>query len=265
MHAIRDDLGRLSHRPLLASTRPLHERRVLRVEGADAVCRARAEGRRSGPRRKGPTWAWPAAWDRPAASIVPGRIYRSDRMAATGLYDDGKKGIRRLTEPELRIKDQDRDGVQAEVLYGILGVTGRLNDAEAAVEITRIYNEWLAGFCATHPERFAGLAGHPEPSARRRHRRGRARRQAWRAARPRHRELRRPQAALGSVLESAVGGHQRHGPAPSLPHGRRSHPGSYPEADARRLRSDARDAGHDAGGSAAWRARPSPPTSRASR
>ena len=35
---------------------------------------------------------------------VPGKIHRSDRMASTGLYDDGKKGIRRLTDPELRIK-----------------------------------------------------------------------------------------------------------------------------------------------------------------
>src|SRR5262245_54157806 len=89
---------------------------------------------------------------------TPGKIHRSDRMAETGLYDDGKKGIRRLTEPELRIKDQDRDGVQAEVLYGVLGATGRLNDPEAAVEVMRIYNDWLADFCSKHPERFAGLA-----------------------------------------------------------------------------------------------------------
>ena len=59
---------------------------------------------------------------------VPGKIHRSDRMAATGLYEDGKRGIRRLTDPELRLKDQERDGVQAEVLYGILGATRRLND-----------------------------------------------------------------------------------------------------------------------------------------
>jgi predicted TIM-barrel fold metal-dependent hydrolase len=82
-------------------------------------------------------------------------------MAATGLYDDGKRGVRRLTDPGLRVKDQDRDGVQAEVLYGVLGATGRLDDAEAAVEVLRIYNEWLAGFCSTHPERFAGLASIP--------------------------------------------------------------------------------------------------------
>ena len=92
---------------------------------------------------------------------VPGRIHRSDRMASTGLYEDGKKGIRRLTDPELRVKDQDRDGVQGEVLYGILGATGRLNDPEAAIETTRVYNEWLAEFCSARPERFAGLASIP--------------------------------------------------------------------------------------------------------
>ncbi len=92
---------------------------------------------------------------------IPGQIKRSDRMAAEGLYDDGKKGIRRLTDPELRIKDQDRDGVQAEVLFGILGASQRLNDPEAATEMMRIYNEWLADFCDTHPDRFAGMAAIP--------------------------------------------------------------------------------------------------------
>ena len=92
---------------------------------------------------------------------VPGEIHRSDRMAEAGLYEDGRKGIRRLTEPELRIKDMDRDGVQAEVLYGILGAGMRMNDPEAALMLYSIYNEWLAEFCATYPERFAGLASIP--------------------------------------------------------------------------------------------------------
>jgi predicted TIM-barrel fold metal-dependent hydrolase len=92
---------------------------------------------------------------------IPGRIHRADRMASTGLYEDGKRGVRRLTDPDLRLRDQDRDGVQAEVLYGVLGATGRLNDPQAAVEVMRIYNEWLADFCATHPERYAGLASIP--------------------------------------------------------------------------------------------------------
>src|SRR5262245_25590820 len=92
---------------------------------------------------------------------IPGKIHRADRMAATGLYEDGRKGIRRLTDPELRVKDQERDGVQAEVLYGVLGASSRLNDPEAAVEVMRIYNEWLADFCAAQPGRFAGLASIP--------------------------------------------------------------------------------------------------------
>src|SRR5262249_56305341 len=72
---------------------------------------------------------------------VPGQIHRSDRMASTGLYDDGRKGIRRLTDPELRLKDQERDGVQAEVLYGVLGASMRLNHDEAATELLPIYNQ----------------------------------------------------------------------------------------------------------------------------
>lgn len=92
---------------------------------------------------------------------VPGQIHRSDRMAEQGLFSDGAAGIPRLTDPDLRVQDQDLDGVQGEVLYGILGASGRLNDDEAATEMMRIYNEWLADFCAKRPERFAGIASIP--------------------------------------------------------------------------------------------------------
>ncbi|MGH7347165.1 MAG: amidohydrolase family protein [Candidatus Rokuibacteriota bacterium] len=89
---------------------------------------------------------------------VPGQNQRVDVMAATGLYDDGKKGIRRPGDPHLRIKDMDRDGVQAEVLFGILGAATRLGDHEAAGEMFRIYNDWLVEFCTHYPERHVGLA-----------------------------------------------------------------------------------------------------------
>ena len=89
---------------------------------------------------------------------IPGQIQRSDRMAATDLYEDGKKGVRRITDPKLRLQDQDLDGIQGEVIYGILGAGMRLNDPEAATEVARIYNEWVAEFCQTHPDRFAGIA-----------------------------------------------------------------------------------------------------------
>jgi len=137
------------------------------VANASAELRDRMPYVTDGP--KGPVWATKkgatlglvCGMGSAGREYVPGRIHRSDRMASTGLYADGKRGIRRLTDPELRLIDQDRDGVQAEVLYGILGTTGRMNDAEGAVEVMRIYNEWLADFCATHPERYAGLASIP--------------------------------------------------------------------------------------------------------
>ncbi len=89
---------------------------------------------------------------------VPGEIERSDRMAAKGLFDDGKKGIRRVSDPQLRLKDQDLDGVQAEVIYGILGAAKRVDDPEIVPEMYRIYNTWAADFCKTHPDRYVALA-----------------------------------------------------------------------------------------------------------
>ena len=92
------------------------------------------------------------------APFVPGQNYRVDKMAETGLYDDGKKDIRRVSDPHLRIKDMDRDGVDAEVIYGILGAASRLNDHEASNEMLRIYNDWLKDFCSHYPDREIGLA-----------------------------------------------------------------------------------------------------------
>jgi predicted TIM-barrel fold metal-dependent hydrolase len=90
--------------------------------------------------------------------VVPGQNRRVDIMAATGLYEDGKKGIRRPTDPVRRAQDMDRDGVQAEVIFGILGAASRLRDHEAASEMFRIYNDWLVDFCGHHPDRSIGLA-----------------------------------------------------------------------------------------------------------
>jgi predicted TIM-barrel fold metal-dependent hydrolase len=90
--------------------------------------------------------------------LVPGQNHRVDIMAATGFYADGKKGRRRPTDPVLRAQDMDRDGVQAEAIFGILGAATRLNDAPAANEMFRIYNDWLVHFCSHDPARFIGLA-----------------------------------------------------------------------------------------------------------
>ena len=90
--------------------------------------------------------------------LVPGQNYRVDRMAETGLYEDGKRGIRRVIDPHLRVKDAELDGVDAEVIFGILGAATRLGDNEAAREMFRIYNDWLVDFCRHYPDRHIGLA-----------------------------------------------------------------------------------------------------------
>ena len=89
---------------------------------------------------------------------VPGKQLRVDMMAETGLYEDGKKGIRRPGDPHLRVKEMDRDGVDAEVIYGILAAAAKLKDREASNEMLRIYNTWMDDFCSHYPDRHIGLA-----------------------------------------------------------------------------------------------------------
>jgi predicted TIM-barrel fold metal-dependent hydrolase len=89
---------------------------------------------------------------------VPGKQHRADRMNETGLYEEGRKGVRRPGDPELRVKELDRDGVDAEVIYGVLAAAAKLSDREAGVEMLRIYNDFMREFCTHHPDRQIGLA-----------------------------------------------------------------------------------------------------------
>lgn len=108
--------------------------------------------------RNGATFGFKNGVGPAGAKFVPGKHHRVDVMAETGLYADGAKDIRRVSDPHLRIKDMDRDGVDAEVIYGILGAASRLADRDAANEMLRIYNDWLKDFCSHYPDRHIGLA-----------------------------------------------------------------------------------------------------------
>jgi predicted TIM-barrel fold metal-dependent hydrolase len=96
---------------------------------------------------------------------IPGAIHRADLMASQGLYEDGKQGILRLSDPQRRLQDQDTDGVQAEVIYGVLGISNRMHDDEATTVVYQIYNEYAASLWRTDPQRFAGLACIPNTDA----------------------------------------------------------------------------------------------------
>lgn len=61
-------------------------------------------------------------------------------------------------DPVERLKDQDIDGVHAEVLYGTLGMRlFRMTDGALQREIFAVYNDWLAEFCSHSPKRLHGL------------------------------------------------------------------------------------------------------------
>ena len=84
---------------------------------------------------------------------VPGKQLRADKMAEAGLYSDYfEKGLRRPGDPHLRVKDMDRDGVDDEVIYGILAACAKMKDPEAADEMLRIYNAFMHAFSATYPQ-----------------------------------------------------------------------------------------------------------------
>ncbi len=116
------------------------------------------------------------AWD----PYVPGISKRMDRMEAKGFFSDGAKGLLHPTDPDLRIKDQEIDGIAGEVIYGALGLGGgglfefdddgetgsgdtpgakySIHDPEVINAVYEVYNDWVAGFCKSRPGRFAALA-----------------------------------------------------------------------------------------------------------
>lgn len=94
---------------------------------------------------------------------TPGESHHLDRMAEVGFFDGVANGIYHPVDPELRIEDQEIDGIDAEVIYGILGIgggmyTGSGAEADTLVSIYDIYNEYVAGLVRGYEERMAALA-----------------------------------------------------------------------------------------------------------
>ncbi len=63
-------------------------------------------------------------------------------------------------DPDERLKDLELDGVYGEVLYPTVGMFAfRWMRSSALFDATcRAYNDWLAEFCASYPDRFKGSA-----------------------------------------------------------------------------------------------------------
>ena len=63
-------------------------------------------------------------------------------------------------EPALRIRDQDRDGVSAEVVFPTLALQACFAGADPTLQLAlaTAYNDWAAEVFAAHPDRFAVAA-----------------------------------------------------------------------------------------------------------
>ena len=170
------------------------------------------------------------------SEYVPGKQLRVDKMHEAGLYDDfTKKGLRRPGDPHLRVKELDRDGVDAEVIYGILAACAKIKNPAAANEMLRIYNDFMHDFCSHYPNRD----DRPRLPAVQRHRGGGGRSAPRRQARHEGRRavlLVAHDADVAPDVGPAVGGGQRDAAAAALPHLPGGRPGTAQARSSRRSR-----------------------------
>ena len=84
-----------------------------------------------------------------AGEAITDRMYR---------YDEQRPGA---GDPMARLADQDLDGIEAEVVYPGWLSTFAMPDVDLRVACMRVYNDWIAEFCAVAPHRLVGAAQLP--------------------------------------------------------------------------------------------------------
>ena len=92
------------------------------------------------------------------AKYVPGQNYRVDKMDESASTTTPRRASSAAATRICGSRTWRMDGVDAEVIYGVLGTASKLNDKEASNEVLRIYNDWLKEFCSHYPDRQLGLA-----------------------------------------------------------------------------------------------------------
>jgi uncharacterized protein len=89
-----------------------------------------------------------------------GLYQRTDRMLELGFEWNHRPGTRpRPTTPELRLADLDRDGQDAEIVYGCLMLNDLMTDGSLRAWVDAVYNDWAADFAKrADPRRIFPLA-----------------------------------------------------------------------------------------------------------
>ena len=84
------------------------------------------------------------------------RFENPEQISAHGRFEDVHAGG---YDPEQHIRDMKIDGVSGELLYPSQGLFYfKVADSRLMSAIFRTYNDWLAEFCSTNPDRLKGVA-----------------------------------------------------------------------------------------------------------
>jgi predicted TIM-barrel fold metal-dependent hydrolase len=102
-------------------------------------------------------------WNGVGPGFLPytrGSFGHIDEMRDVGFEWDYRPGARpRPTTPELRLADLDRDGLDAEIIYGCLMINEMIADPGLRMWCDRVYNDWAADFAKkSDPSRVFPLA-----------------------------------------------------------------------------------------------------------
>ncbi|HEY7165700.1 MAG TPA: amidohydrolase family protein [Candidatus Binatia bacterium] len=73
--------------------------------------------------------------------------------------DFGKTLGKNNEDPRVQLEDMDKDGIDVQVVYPTRGISlSAAREVDLAVDIAHAYNDWLADFCSTNPDRLKGVA-----------------------------------------------------------------------------------------------------------
>jgi predicted TIM-barrel fold metal-dependent hydrolase len=83
----------------------------------------------------------------------------AEELATSAVFAKFEDLPRGSWDPEVRMADQERDGVSAEVIYPSVGmILCNHPDADYKKACFDAYNLWIAEYCGAHPDRLIGLA-----------------------------------------------------------------------------------------------------------
>lgn len=102
-----------------------------------------------------------------------GLVATKRKYANPEVYDFGFQGRwedvpESAYDPDLRVKELDTEGIEAELIYPSFGLgMFAITDRDFRYDCFRAYNDWLAEFCTASPKRLFGIAMIPTDSAER--------------------------------------------------------------------------------------------------